>query len=161
MFRSEPGSAPRNIQVRLLSSSTMVIQWEEPETPNGQVIVSTPIFAETSVLIIDFVRSDIRCSTQWIPISSYRRGTQWWSTTISWPLSTNWRLCPSTPYECKRSPVWALVPFHCLFKSKCSKEVYLPCIILHSMIFDAGLNTEKTFIHSFCFRMKIFSRKWF
>lgn len=37
----EPGSAPRNIQVRLLSSSTMVIQWEEPETPNGQVIVST------------------------------------------------------------------------------------------------------------------------
>lgn len=40
--RLEPGSAPRNIQVRLLSSSTMVIQWEEPETPNGQVIVSTP-----------------------------------------------------------------------------------------------------------------------
>ncbi|XP_025425132.1 tyrosine-protein phosphatase Lar isoform X2 [Sipha flava] len=35
---AKPGTAPRNIQVRLLSSSTMVIQWEEPETPNGQVI---------------------------------------------------------------------------------------------------------------------------
>ncbi|XP_061378119.1 tyrosine-protein phosphatase Lar isoform X4 [Danaus plexippus] len=34
---TEPGSAPRNVQVRPLSSSTMVIQWDEPETPNGQV----------------------------------------------------------------------------------------------------------------------------
>lgn len=34
---TEPGSAPKNVQVRPLSSSTMVIQWEEPETPNGQV----------------------------------------------------------------------------------------------------------------------------
>ena len=36
----EPGSAPKNVQVRPLSSTTMVIQWEEPDTPNGQVIVS-------------------------------------------------------------------------------------------------------------------------
>lgn len=36
----EPGTAPRNVQVRPLSSSTMVIQWDEPETPNGQVLVS-------------------------------------------------------------------------------------------------------------------------
>ncbi|CAH1184278.1 unnamed protein product [Phyllotreta striolata] len=34
---TEPGTAPRNVQVRPLSSSTMVIQWDEPETPNGQV----------------------------------------------------------------------------------------------------------------------------
>ncbi|XP_015116835.1 tyrosine-protein phosphatase Lar isoform X1 [Diachasma alloeum] len=34
---SRPGSAPRKLQVRPLSSSTMIIQWEEPETPNGQV----------------------------------------------------------------------------------------------------------------------------
>ncbi|XP_025828813.1 tyrosine-protein phosphatase Lar isoform X1 [Agrilus planipennis] len=34
---AKPGTAPRNVQVRPLSSSTMVIQWEEPETPNGQV----------------------------------------------------------------------------------------------------------------------------
>ncbi|XP_075224407.1 tyrosine-protein phosphatase Lar isoform X3 [Lycorma delicatula] len=34
---TKPGTAPRNVQVRPLSSSTMVIQWEEPETPNGQV----------------------------------------------------------------------------------------------------------------------------
>ncbi|KAI4499442.1 hypothetical protein M0802_005338 [Mischocyttarus mexicanus] len=33
----EPGTAPRKVQVRPLSSSTMVIQWDEPETPNGQV----------------------------------------------------------------------------------------------------------------------------
>ncbi|KAM7354360.1 tyrosine-protein phosphatase Lar isoform 4-T8 [Cochliomyia hominivorax] len=30
-------SAPRNVQVRPLSSSTMVITWEPPETPNGQL----------------------------------------------------------------------------------------------------------------------------
>ncbi|XP_030758826.1 tyrosine-protein phosphatase Lar isoform X3 [Sitophilus oryzae] len=34
---AKPGTAPRNVQVRPLSSSTMVIQWDEPETPNGQV----------------------------------------------------------------------------------------------------------------------------
>ncbi|XP_043282785.1 tyrosine-protein phosphatase Lar isoform X3 [Venturia canescens] len=34
---TKPGSAPRQVQVRPLSSSTMVIQWDEPETPNGQV----------------------------------------------------------------------------------------------------------------------------
>ncbi|XP_065084231.1 tyrosine-protein phosphatase Lar isoform X2 [Ochlerotatus camptorhynchus] len=34
---TEMESAPRNIQVRPLSSSTMVITWEPPETPNGQV----------------------------------------------------------------------------------------------------------------------------
>ncbi|XP_049808964.1 tyrosine-protein phosphatase Lar [Schistocerca nitens] len=33
----KPGTAPRNVQVRPLSSSTVVIQWDEPETPNGQV----------------------------------------------------------------------------------------------------------------------------
>ncbi|XP_045464788.1 tyrosine-protein phosphatase Lar isoform X5 [Harmonia axyridis] len=35
---TKPGTAPRKIQVRPLSSSTMVIQWDEPETPNGQVL---------------------------------------------------------------------------------------------------------------------------
>ncbi|KAK3869100.1 hypothetical protein Pcinc_025578 [Petrolisthes cinctipes] len=35
--KSEPGSSPRNVHVRPLSSSTMVIQWDEPETPNGQI----------------------------------------------------------------------------------------------------------------------------
>ncbi|KAI5719892.1 hypothetical protein M8J76_016411 [Diaphorina citri] len=34
---TEPGTAPRDVQVRPLSSSTMVIQWDEPETPNGQI----------------------------------------------------------------------------------------------------------------------------
>ncbi|XP_061940956.1 tyrosine-protein phosphatase Lar isoform X6 [Apis cerana] len=34
---AKPGTAPRKVQARPLSSSTMVIQWVEPETPNGQV----------------------------------------------------------------------------------------------------------------------------
>ncbi|XP_017767249.1 PREDICTED: tyrosine-protein phosphatase Lar isoform X4 [Eufriesea mexicana] len=34
---AKPGTAPRNVLARPLSSSTMVIQWMEPETPNGQV----------------------------------------------------------------------------------------------------------------------------
>lgn len=37
---AEMESAPRNVQVRPLSSSTMVITWEPPETPNGQLTVS-------------------------------------------------------------------------------------------------------------------------
>lgn len=42
IFRStlEMESAPRNVQVRPLSSSMMMITWEPPETPNGQVTVS-------------------------------------------------------------------------------------------------------------------------
>jgi hypothetical protein len=40
LFIAEGGSVPKNVQVRPLSSSTMVIQWEEPETPNGQITVS-------------------------------------------------------------------------------------------------------------------------
>ena len=32
-----PGSAPRNVQVRLLSSRKMVIQWDKPEKQNGVV----------------------------------------------------------------------------------------------------------------------------
>ncbi|XP_032454535.1 tyrosine-protein phosphatase Lar isoform X4 [Nasonia vitripennis] len=34
---TKPGSAPRRVQVRPLSSTTALIQWDEPETPNGQV----------------------------------------------------------------------------------------------------------------------------
>ncbi|XP_017884553.1 tyrosine-protein phosphatase Lar isoform X9 [Ceratina calcarata] len=34
---TKPGTAPRKVQARPLSSTTMVIQWDEPETPNGQV----------------------------------------------------------------------------------------------------------------------------
>ena len=35
----EPGSAPRNVRVRPLSSTTMVIQWDEPSAENGLVTV--------------------------------------------------------------------------------------------------------------------------
>ncbi|XP_071033354.1 tyrosine-protein phosphatase Lar isoform X4 [Parasteatoda tepidariorum] len=34
---TEPGSAPRNVQATPLSSSTVVIQWDPPKEPNGQV----------------------------------------------------------------------------------------------------------------------------
>jgi receptor-type tyrosine-protein phosphatase F len=37
----EMESAPRNIEVRPLSSSTMVVTWLPPETPNGQINVRT------------------------------------------------------------------------------------------------------------------------
>ncbi len=37
---SEPGSAPRNLQVRPLSATTMLIQWDEPEAQSGLVTVS-------------------------------------------------------------------------------------------------------------------------
>ncbi|XP_005993866.1 receptor-type tyrosine-protein phosphatase S isoform X1 [Latimeria chalumnae] len=32
-----PASSPRNVQARMLSSTTMIIQWEAPEEPNGQI----------------------------------------------------------------------------------------------------------------------------
>ncbi|XP_038596564.1 receptor-type tyrosine-protein phosphatase S isoform X15 [Tachyglossus aculeatus] len=32
-----PASAPRNVQGRMLSASTMIIQWEEPVEPNGLI----------------------------------------------------------------------------------------------------------------------------
>ncbi|XP_072924868.1 receptor-type tyrosine-protein phosphatase S-like isoform X20 [Hemitrygon akajei] len=32
-----PSSSPRNVQARMLSATTMLIQWEEPEEPNGQI----------------------------------------------------------------------------------------------------------------------------
>ncbi|KAG8254775.1 hypothetical protein J6590_005340 [Homalodisca vitripennis] len=47
---SKPGSAPRNVQVRPLSSSTMVIQWDEPETPNGQVTGYKVYYTENAQL---------------------------------------------------------------------------------------------------------------
>ncbi|XP_064477479.1 tyrosine-protein phosphatase Lar-like isoform X1 [Ornithodoros turicata] len=35
---TEPGSAPRNVQARTLSSSTVVVQWDPPKEPNGPVM---------------------------------------------------------------------------------------------------------------------------
>nr|XP_005295279.1 receptor-type tyrosine-protein phosphatase delta isoform X43 [Chrysemys picta bellii] len=32
-----PSSAPRSVQARMLSSTTILVQWEEPEEPNGQI----------------------------------------------------------------------------------------------------------------------------
>uniref|UniRef100_UPI00398F080A receptor-type tyrosine-protein phosphatase S-like isoform X11 n=1 Tax=Pristiophorus japonicus TaxID=55135 RepID=UPI00398F080A len=32
-----PSSSPRSVQARMLSATTMLIQWEEPEEPNGQI----------------------------------------------------------------------------------------------------------------------------
>lgn len=34
----KPGTYPQNVQARPLSSSTMVVQWNEPEISNGQII---------------------------------------------------------------------------------------------------------------------------
>lgn len=32
-----PASAPRNVQARMLSATTMIVQWEEPVEPNGLI----------------------------------------------------------------------------------------------------------------------------
>ena len=37
MLHEEQGSAPRNVQARPLSSTTILIQWDQPEEPSGQV----------------------------------------------------------------------------------------------------------------------------
>lgn len=53
IFFTEPGSAPRRVQVRPLSTTTMVIQWDEPEEPNGLVSVSIhKIILKMSSLLI-------------------------------------------------------------------------------------------------------------
>ena len=35
-----PGTPPRNVRARPVSSSTIVVQWDEPKTPNGVIRVS-------------------------------------------------------------------------------------------------------------------------
>ena len=32
-----PGTAPENVRARPVSSSTTVVQWDEPSVPNGQI----------------------------------------------------------------------------------------------------------------------------
>ncbi|XP_028977525.1 receptor-type tyrosine-protein phosphatase S isoform X16 [Esox lucius] len=32
-----PASPPRNVQVRIISQTTMMVRWDEPEEPNGQI----------------------------------------------------------------------------------------------------------------------------
>lgn len=32
-----PASPPRNVQARIISSNAVMVRWEEPEEPNGQV----------------------------------------------------------------------------------------------------------------------------
>jgi receptor-type tyrosine-protein phosphatase F len=82
---TEPGSSPRNVQVRPLSSSTMVIQWDEPETANGQVTVSffnvRPQRRQRQFLF-HLIR-DTKCTTR--PTRSYRwpSGNPKSSTTIN------------------------------------------------------------------------------
>lgn len=34
-----PGSPPRNVRARPISTQTVVIEWEEPEKPNGFIQV--------------------------------------------------------------------------------------------------------------------------
>lgn len=88
-FFLEPGTAPRKVQVRPLSSSTMVIQWDEPETPNGQVTVSVffswKLFffriGTNSLTSTRCISRDTKCTTQRIRINRWRRGNiKWWIT---------------------------------------------------------------------------------
>lgn len=51
----EMESAPRNVQVRPLSPSMMMITWEPPETPNGQVTVSFSFSSSSFYVLFFFV----------------------------------------------------------------------------------------------------------
>lgn len=42
-------SAPRNVQVRPMTPSMVMITWEPPETPNGQVTVSICYFNHKTI----------------------------------------------------------------------------------------------------------------
>ena len=46
----EPGSAPRNVLARPLSSSTVVVQWDPPMEPNGQVMGYRIIYTKNPTL---------------------------------------------------------------------------------------------------------------
>ncbi|KAJ8356844.1 hypothetical protein SKAU_G00196380 [Synaphobranchus kaupii] len=45
-----PASPPRNIQARIISQNTMMVRWEEPEEPNGQIKGLTPSACWPSLL---------------------------------------------------------------------------------------------------------------
>ncbi|VVC24817.1 Hypothetical protein CINCED_3A017850 [Cinara cedri] len=91
---SEPGSAPRNIQVRLLSSSTMVIQWEEPETPNGQVIrykvyyTTTPDqqYSSWNTMVVD--NNQLTTINELTPMSVYTIRVQAFTSVGPGPMSS-------------------------------------------------------------------------
>lgn len=50
---TEIGSYPRNVQARPLSSTTIVVQWEAPEEPNGQVTGYKIYYTQTPNLPIN------------------------------------------------------------------------------------------------------------
>ncbi|VVC24819.1 Hypothetical protein CINCED_3A017850 [Cinara cedri] len=91
---AKPGSAPRNIQVRLLSSSTMVIQWEEPETPNGQVIrykvyyTTTPDqqYSSWNTMVVD--NNQLTTINELTPMSVYTIRVQAFTSVGPGPMSS-------------------------------------------------------------------------
>ncbi|CAG9761325.1 unnamed protein product [Ceutorhynchus assimilis] len=66
---AKSGTAPRNIQVRPLSSSTIVIQWDEPETPNGQVTGYKVYYSTDSQLLMAQWESQVVDNNQLTTIS--------------------------------------------------------------------------------------------
>lgn len=40
VFGTAPGSPPQNVMARPVSSTTIMVSWEEPEIPNGVIKVS-------------------------------------------------------------------------------------------------------------------------
>lgn len=53
-----PGSAPLNLRARPASSSTVVVQWDEPAFPNGIIKVRQLICLFVIGLILDLVVCD-------------------------------------------------------------------------------------------------------
>ncbi|XP_054706437.1 tyrosine-protein phosphatase Lar-like isoform X2 [Uloborus diversus] len=67
---TEPGSAPRNVQATPLSSSTVVIQWDPPKEPNGQVTGYRVYYTTTPNLPTQAWQSQIVDNNQLTTISN-------------------------------------------------------------------------------------------
>ena len=48
-LEAEPGSAPRNVRTKALSSTSLSVEWDAPLAPNGQIVVNSIHLIHTSV----------------------------------------------------------------------------------------------------------------
>lgn len=49
-----PASPPRNVQAHIISQNTVMVRWEEPEEPNGQVglFLFDPVYSQFNVTFL-------------------------------------------------------------------------------------------------------------
>ena len=77
-------SAPRNIEVRPLSSSTMVITWMPPETPNGQINGYKVNSIIHQISLVSYIKKILfRCITLLIQCCQNNHGIHKWLITAN------------------------------------------------------------------------------